>query len=546
MQNKRLLHFTILSVVCVFAFFLNNGSLFVNIMEARNFVTARDMLEHGSWLIPNMNGELRLAKPPFPTWITAIFGGWFGIDNISMLRFPAGIMGSLLVFFAYSLSFELHKNRTLALIVGFVLATTFYVFHMGRTGTWDIYCHSFMVGAIWLLVKAWQKEGANWKLFLGAGLMLGLSFLSKGPVAFYSVLFPFLVIYITLYGGKPVVNKWRPLLLSIFVFLVISFWWPVYIYFMHPEALAAVAKLESGSWMNRHVRPFWYYWNFPIQSGIWTLFVTTALLFPYGLKRFQEHKGYKLALIWTLASVFLLSLLPEKKDRYLLPVLIPSAFIVAYYLNYLLTVFKENKADKWDKILFGVNVFLIVLVTFAIPFALFYLFYLPGYISLVIFILLTIVFEFLCVLLIGAWKRKDVNKLLIAIGLLTFTFQGLIMPHVGQFINKNPNFRDIREVRQMESVKSLNFYSIGKDGFRIELVWEIGRNVTPWDFEENAELPENKAFVVLSSQKPEDILPTEIKDRIEIEVLDYFDNNRTGNRARFQKYLSVIRPKSLE
>jgi len=554
MQNKHAIYPALLLIVCFFAFFIMPESFYVNIMEARNFVTARDMIEKGNWLVPTMNGELRLAKPPFPTWTTALFGMTFGKENIAMLRFPAGIMGTLMVLFAYLLSFELHKKKNLAFITAFVLATSFYVFYMGRTGTWDIYCHSFMLGALWLLVKAWKKEGQNWFIFLGAGLMLGLSLLSKGPAAFYTILLPFLIVYISLYGSKPIVRKWQALLLGIFVFLIISFWWPLYIYMMHPEELAAVAKLESGSWVNRHVRPFWYYWNFPIQSGVWTLFITTALLFPYGLKRFKENKGYKLALFWTLGSLVLLSILPEKKDRYLLPVLLPSAFIVAYYLNYLSVIFKENKADKWDKRLFGINIGTIALAAFALPFGFYHYLYQPGQISLSGLILISLLAEFVCALLLWGWKKRHIPTTgwkkrhipttLLGIGLLMGTTQALVMPQIGKLLNQNPKFKNIREVRQLDPIKGLNFYSIGEGGFRIELVWEVGQDVKPWDIENNPKLPEDKAFVVFSSQMPEEILPREIKDQVDIEVLDYFDYNRSSrSKVRFQKYVALIKPK---
>ena len=86
MKSTRLLHFLILGVVCIVAFLLHREALSVNIMEARNFVTAREMVEKGNWLIPSMNGQLRLAKPPLPTWITAYVGCFLGTENVSLLR----------------------------------------------------------------------------------------------------------------------------------------------------------------------------------------------------------------------------------------------------------------------------------------------------------------------------------------------------------------------------------------------------------------------------------------------------------------------------
>ena len=52
-------------IICVF---VNSDLPSVNNMEARNYVTAREILQDGSWLLPTMNGELRIAKPPLPPW----------------------------------------------------------------------------------------------------------------------------------------------------------------------------------------------------------------------------------------------------------------------------------------------------------------------------------------------------------------------------------------------------------------------------------------------------------------------------------------------
>ena len=54
----------------------------VTIMEARNLVTAREMVQDGNWLLTTMNGLPRYQKPPLPTWITAIFGFIFGFKHL--------------------------------------------------------------------------------------------------------------------------------------------------------------------------------------------------------------------------------------------------------------------------------------------------------------------------------------------------------------------------------------------------------------------------------------------------------------------------------
>ena len=88
------------------------------------------------------------------------------------------------------------------------------------------------------------------------------------------------------------------------------------------------------------MRPFYYYWSFFTQSGIWTIPAFISLLYPYLKSRVKNLKAYQFSLLWTLLAVILLSLIPEKKSRYLMPVLIPLSINISFYINYLITEFK--------------------------------------------------------------------------------------------------------------------------------------------------------------------------------------------------------------
>lgn len=87
-------------LVCFFTFFVNNTVITPDIMESRNLVTAREMVHDGHWLVPTMNGELRLEKPPLPTWITAAAEA-VAPDNLAIERGLAGVAAMLLVFYVW-------------------------------------------------------------------------------------------------------------------------------------------------------------------------------------------------------------------------------------------------------------------------------------------------------------------------------------------------------------------------------------------------------------------------------------------------------------
>jgi 4-amino-4-deoxy-L-arabinose transferase-like glycosyltransferase len=62
--------FLLLTLLCIAIFMVHLDALWVNIMEARNFVTAREMLQKGNWVLTTLNEEPRYQKPPLPTIYT--------------------------------------------------------------------------------------------------------------------------------------------------------------------------------------------------------------------------------------------------------------------------------------------------------------------------------------------------------------------------------------------------------------------------------------------------------------------------------------------
>ncbi|MFT6843127.1 MAG: 4-amino-4-deoxy-L-arabinose transferase-like glycosyltransferase, partial [Psychroserpens sp.] len=101
LQNKPIVGI-ILLVLCMLGFHLD--TLQISIMEARNFITAREMITDNNWLLTTMNGEARYQKPPLPSWICACFAILFGIKNIMAYRLPAIIFIAITGVYSYLMS----------------------------------------------------------------------------------------------------------------------------------------------------------------------------------------------------------------------------------------------------------------------------------------------------------------------------------------------------------------------------------------------------------------------------------------------------------
>ena len=470
----------LLVLLCLFTFFINNRYIEPSLMEARNYVTAREILENDSWLIPTLNGEFRLAKPPLPTWITAIAAYSVGdIYNKSALRFPAAVMATLLVFFLYGFAKTLTDDPYIPFLAGAVVATSFYVVFMGRQGTWDIYCHSFMLGAILAFTKGWNKEGNAYKEFLIGGGLMGLSFMSKGPVAFYALLLPFLISYIYAFGIHKIKAKWKPLSLAVFICVIISSWWPLYVYMNVPSDLMQTVNTETTAWSNRSVKPFWHYWSFPVQSGVWTVFITAALMVPYARKKIRSVGGnYKFLFSWVVVTILLLSLVPEKKERYLMPALVSMALLTAYYVRYLIgAYFQKNntKADIFIVVLLGIAISVLCL---AAPYFLFRFGYAKELLSLGTTMICSVFLGGCGILFIRYAIKKNIVNIVVAAVMLTAFVSALtpyILDHI--FHHDHYRYRNLNEIRNIPVIQDFPLYSIRE--IRPEEIWDVGRVVHP-------------------------------------------------------------------
>ncbi|MEL6986445.1 MAG: glycosyltransferase family 39 protein [Bacteroidota bacterium] len=513
-------------------------------MEARNFTTAREMVEFGNWLIPTMNGELRLEKPPLPTWLTAAFMKVFGFENIYWLRVPAALSSTLLIYYAYRFIDLLTKHKHQAFITACVTATSLYVMYMGRTGTWDIFCHSFMLMAIYYWMRGFKQSKRNYQDFILAGICLGLSFMSKGPISFYALLLPFLLAHLIFYESQAYKFHSKAFGLMIIIGIAISFAWPLYIYYVEAGGAEATLDKETTAWFNRSTKPFWHYWSFPIQSGLWTTFFIHALIFYHIRERIRFRKEYRLLFWWTILSVFFLSLVPEKKERYLLPVLIPGAMIIGFYFQILYKYFHKNKtASLWIAIPAFIHFGLIALISIAIPFAFYFFIFQVYTIPIWQMIGVGILFP-----TIGAWMiyqmfRRDINQLFFSCLILICSVTLFMLPYVNYFYDANPTFNDYSQLGKIEQLDGLEFYS--QDFFRIEMVWETGRRVGEYHLLNDPWPSRSKSIGFFSIKPIEEVYSSEDLSKFNYELIDIYDNNRFPSDSKkykqeFRKHFYVL------
>lgn len=489
-------------------------SIPVTIMEARNFISAREMLTDNNWILTTMNGEARYEKPPLPTWITAIFGYLFSMKSVLALRWPTLLFVASIGISVYLLSKKLELNKSHSLINGFIALTSFYVLGITIEAPWDIYTHGFMLLALnqlFILFKSKQTPILRSLLFV---LFLAGSVLSKGPVSLYVLFLSFVIAY-----GIAFKFKGTPLhflkLISLLVFgIVLGGWWYFHVRVADPETFTRIAERETSNWSSYNVRPFYYYWSFFVQSGLWTIPAFISLLYPYLRSRVSNLKAYKFSFFWTIIAVILLSIIPEKKSRYLMPVLIPLAINIGFYIEYLIREFKNLK-DKKETIpvyfMFG------LIGTIAL------LFWVLGFLlgsftglELIRFIVVSIVLfiiGFLIFKQLIAKRIKNVFYLLVALMLSL----GLIALPLAN-TQTQPKYNPVSHLSESE----IPLYYL--DYVTPEVIFNAGSKIPSIKTDEGILIPNETTFNLLTSKEnPESI--EELTQFYTIEYIDTYDLN---------------------
>ena len=494
----------------------------VSIMEARNFISAREMLTDNNWILTTMNGEARYQKPPLPTWITAFFGMLFGIKSVLALRWPALLFLASIGISTYLISKKLELSKSHSLINGFIVLSSFYVIGITIEAPWDIYTHGFMLMALFQLFIMLKQQKTNLLNSLLFVLFIAGSVLSKGPVSLYVLFLSFAIAYAIALKPKGHLLHFLKLLSLLIFGIVLGGWWYMHVRIADPETFAAIAARETSNWSSYNVRPFYYYWSFFVQSGLWTIPAFISLLYPYLKSRVTNLKAYRFSFFWTIIAVVLLSVIPEKKSRYLMPVLIPLAINIGFYIEYLIREFKNLK-DKRETIPVYFQFGLIASIA-----SLFWViwFFSSSVLSgtvLVRFIVTAIVLLIIGVTIFKNLKSKNIKNV--------FYLVIAFMLSVGLFalpIAETHTTTDYKPISELQD-KNLNLYHL--DYIAPEMIYNYGDKIPSLKTDEGYNIPIEKTFHLLTRTKQPDTIEV-LSKLYKMEFIDTYDLNRASKDSR--------------
>ena len=339
---------------------------FSNGVEKLNIATALEIRRGSPWLIPTLEGEPRVRKPPLTAWITAAAVRRETVAAMSspdpavrdaahrqlawQVRWPALLMSCLMLVAVYALGRTLLDART-GILAALIAGTTVYFARFTRQAITDIPLTLFVAAANVFLARA-ILDGKRYGGFILAGGLLGLAMMSKGPVALVQSVAPaaaFIVWRWRIGGarGPGGASRWLAPALGFAIMLGVGLAWFVYVVWQTPNIqqlwLKEVLRTDP---VEKDTSDWWDYISIFPHLMPWLVFFLGGLI--EGVRAFfgdcswrkriepagdgcaaRARDGLVMALLLVLVPVIIMSCFRDRKDRYLLPLAGPAAILIA-------------------------------------------------------------------------------------------------------------------------------------------------------------------------------------------------------------------------
>ena len=301
--------------------------------EARHAEIAREMAESGEYVVPRVVGRPYTDKPPLFNWVVAGLFRMTGREDIAMARLPIALASVLMVPAIYLLGRRWRSARA-GLWSAAIWLTCPLVVRWGQMARSDMLMSCLILYALLLAVWAADSRGrrSSWGLWCLSSVFLAAAVMSKGP----QPLFFFGVMAAALWRGQR--GRWCPpagfVATSVLLVAVVVAAWLAACEARTPGYVAQLVGYEFGGAFHQHPQPLHFYANqLAVYTAPWSLFIVGAA---YAAVRRARRSGYDQSLIPVavlVVGLVGLTIMPNKKLHYLLPMLPMWALFIGMFLD---------------------------------------------------------------------------------------------------------------------------------------------------------------------------------------------------------------------
>jgi 4-amino-4-deoxy-L-arabinose transferase-like glycosyltransferase len=346
--------------------------------EARVLETAREMLGGGAdnWLVPKVNGNFRLQKPPLAYWLTAFSYKIFGVGE-GAGRLPAALAGWLTVGVT-GLTASFLFGRRAGFFAAAALCGSYLFFRHSRLAETDVLAMLFVTTAIYALWRAYglvlptpseravddpassgppvapptRFQSILW--FHVAAAAMGLAVIAKGPPAAYPLIF-----LVALTGFD---RRWRVLWSFVISgaplnLALIALPWFLYVR-QHPMAEQLANDLRNSAEGGRGHSGLFTTYIPPLFVGTapWSVLMLIALI--AAIRSWRRDPRLRGMVIWVAAILIPLSFWGNKQFHYLMPLMPPLMVLVGWLIDESL---KQGAIGGVTKVVFAVTTAILAL-----------------------------------------------------------------------------------------------------------------------------------------------------------------------------------------
>ena len=327
--------------------------------EPREAGVAAEMLQSHNFLLPSLNGEPFLEKPPLSYWLQAASIGSFGYQAFAP-RLPSALAAiATVLLFAFFLRKSNQKDWRI-LLSGTLLITMGAFLEYAQTAGQDMLL-AFGVSLAVLSFYFTREDDAP-RLWLGFSAGIAVATLAKGVVGLAVpgiVVLSYLLIESFHFDQRFTLAKWvRPALFSLLGLLPIIAWLTLIFATQGIEPVRevvwanSVGRFQGDYSRGAHAEPFYFYLkNLPQSFQPWSFLLYIAIWQSIKVLKIDRRRVFLLC--WLVAPLVLLSFSAGKRPSYLLMVYpAAAAFLADYIVSFIQTTSTETTAKaarigKW-------------------------------------------------------------------------------------------------------------------------------------------------------------------------------------------------------
>jgi 4-amino-4-deoxy-L-arabinose transferase-like glycosyltransferase len=349
-------------MVGIAVFFWGLGSIpFLSFNEARRAIPATNMITQGDWLLPRLNGELYITKPPLLYWLSATVSLVFGVVNEWTARIPSALSACATAWLVYSFT-RRHLGEWSALFALQIIIANAGFSMLGRQAGIEMLL-SFLCFSSLICALKYSHEGLGKRWLLLSYALLGFAVLTKGPIALLFVTLPLLVD--SLYQRKTCQLEALSYPLGWLTFLVIgASWYLAVTWQMGLDIWQSTVQKDMLTKIHGNTGEPVYNYILWLAADFFPLFFLILISPVATWRRWKQHNVTTSLMIGLLVPFLIYTAFSDKHAKYLLPVYPIFAILLGYRLSEIF----HNAGNRLKTIILCVSIFM------PIGYAIFYTF----------------------------------------------------------------------------------------------------------------------------------------------------------------------------